>query len=253
MRVITVANQKGGSGKTTTALALAQAGKAKGFKMLCIDVDAQGNLSTALGANPNCGNSYDFITGAKKIRDCIQETAQGIYLIAGSFNLSALKTSNGSAMRLQKAMKDIQGGYDLCIIDCPPNMGEAQFNALQASSLLVIPLQASVFDTQGLYVMVDTARQFSRTNPALTIAGYVLTAFDGRSKLSKTLEEKMKAEAESQGVEYLGSIRRGVAVREAQALSLSLYEYAPNSNPAKDYMDIFDKLTKKIDRLEEQR
>lgn len=242
MRIITVANQKGGNGKTTTTLALAQACAYRGLKVLCIDLDGQANLSTALGANPNCGNAYDFLTGSKAARNCIQQTAQGIALIAGCYDLAALRTSTGSANRLQEAMKGIGGKYAYCFIDTPPNLGEAQYNALQASTDLLITAQASLFDLQGLYTMADTAAQFMRTNPALKIAGYILTNHNGRSKLAKALEESIEKAARENGVRCLGIIRQGIAIREAQALALSLYSYAPESNPAKDYLKIFDTL-----------
>lgn len=242
MQVITIANQKGGNGKTTSTLALAQAAKHRGFKTLCIDLDGQANLSTALNANPNCGNAFDFITGRKKARDCVQLTPQGIDLIAGCYDLCTLQTTKGSASRLKTALAPIQAEYDFIFIDTPPFVGEAQYNALQASTGLIITAQASLFDLQGLYTMRDTAEQMKGSNAALKIAGYILTNHNGRSKLSKALEESIKQAAESNGVKCLGVIRQGIAIREAQALGLSLFEYAPTSNPAKDYLTIFEQI-----------
>ena len=242
MRIITVANQKGGNGKTTTALALAQACTYRGMKALCIDLDGQANLSTALGSNPNYGTALSFLTGEAKAEKCIQNTAQGIDLIAGCYDLATLRTEAGSARRLQKALEPIKGKYDLIVIDTPPNVGEAQYNALQASTDLVITVKASLFDLQGLYTMADTAQGFKKSNPSLSVAGYILTDHNGRSNLAKALEESIRKEAKANGVDYLGTVRQGIAIREAQALRLSLFEYAPESNPAKDYMKIFEKI-----------
>jgi len=243
MRIVTIANQKGGNGKTTTTLALAQAAIHKGYKTLCIDLDGQANLSTALNANPNCGNAFDFLTGRKKARDCVQLAPQGMDLIAGCYDLCTLQTSKGSAGRLKAALAPIQADYDFIFIDTPPNVGEAQYNALQASTDLIITAQASLFDLQGLYTMRDTAEQMKGSNPALKVAGYVLTNHNGRSKLAKALEQSIQQAAADNGVKCLGIIRQGIAIREAQALGLSLYEYAPTSNPAKDYLTIFEQLT----------
>jgi len=242
MRIITVANQKGGNGKTTTALALAQAGRHKGLKVLCIDLDGQANLSTALGSSPTYPTALAFLTGEAKGAACVQPTAQGVDLIAGCYDLATLRTEAGSARRLQKALEPIRGKYDLIVIDTPPNVGEAQYNALQASTDLVITVNASLFDLQGLYLMADTAKGFAQSNPALSVAGYILTNHNGRSKLAKALEESIRKEAAANGVDYLGTVRQGIAIREAQALRLSLFDYAPDSNPAKDYMSIFEKL-----------
>ncbi len=244
MRIITIANQKGGNSKTTTALALAQAARIRGYKVLCIDLDGQANLSTALGANNSCGNAFDFITGGRKARDCVQLTEQGIDLIAGCYDLCTLRTERGSASRLQLALDSLLGGYDYILIDTPPNVGEAQYNALQASTDLIITAQASLFDLQGLYTMVDTAQSMRSSNPALRVTGYILTNHNGRSKLSKALEVNIQKEAEANGVLCLGVIRQGIAIREAQALGVNLFEYAPASNPAKDYMRIFDRIEK---------
>jgi len=241
LKIITFANQKGGNGKTTSALAFAQAAAHRGYKTLCVDLDGQMNLSTSLGANPNCGNAYDFITGRRKARDCVQFTPQGIDLIAGCYDLCTLKTEKGSANRLQNALAPLTGNYAFVVFDTPPNVGEAQYNALQASTDLIITAQASLYDLQGLVTMATTAQQMKGSNPALRIAGYILTNHNGRSKLAKALEERIKTEAAANGVDCLGIIRQGVAIREAQALGLSLFDYAPDSNPAKDYMSIFER------------
>lgn len=244
MRIITVANQKGGSGKTTTVLALAQACSYRQKKAICIDLDTQCNLSFSLDANPACGNVYDFITGSKKAAECIQTTKQGIALIAGCYDISTLETYRGSAKRLQNAIQDIAGKYDYCFIDTPPNLGEEQYNALQACTDLIIAMQANLYDIQGMYTICDTAAQFRKTNPKMQIAGYVLANHNGRSKLAKALEQSIAKSAAECGVQCLGSVRQGIALKEAQVLKVSLYDYATKSNPAQDYLSIFDKLDK---------
>ena len=242
-KIITIANQKGGSGKTTTALALAQAAAASGLKVLCIDLDSQANLTAALDGSTDAMTAIDFLNDPAAALECIQATHQGIDLVAASYDLATLRTETGSARRLQRAIETVstQVQYDLVIIDTPNN-GEAQYNALQASSDLIVPLGPSLFDRQGLYTMAATAAAIKNTNPNLKLTGYLVTNYNGRSNIAKTIEEAIEADALAHNIAKLGVIRQGVAIREAQALRVSLFEYAPKSKPAQDYMNILKKL-----------
>lgn len=246
MQILTVANQKGGTGKTATAAAIAQAAASKRRHVLAIDLDPQGNLSYSLGANTgNTDNSgsYDLITGEDAAR-LIQKTPQGISVIPASWNLQTVKTTPGSARRLAKALEPLTGRYDLIIIDTPPTGGELQYNALQAATGLIIPLQADIFGLQGLYQIADTASQFQQTNPALAIKGVVFTRHNARSTLTRQMADTITKTAAGMNIRILGSVRESVALREAVATQQSLYEYAPRSNPAADYMAIYTKLMK---------
>lgn len=241
MQVITVANQKGGTAKTTTAAAIAQAGAAQGLKVLAIDIDPQGNLSFMLKADARGGGCFELLEGTPA-RRLIQETAQGIDTIPASRNLATISTATGSAQRLQRALQPVRGIYDLIVIDTPPTAGELLYNALQASTGLLIPLQADVFGLQGLYQIADTARQFGRSNPALTVKGFVLTRYSDRSTLAKSMKATIAKKAAEIGIPCLAEIREGVAIREAAALQRSLFEYAQKSKPAQDYMNLFTKI-----------
>ena len=241
MEVITVAVQKGGTGKTTTVAALAQAAVARGIRCLAVDLDPQANVSYALKADVKGRGSEGLLNGepAEKL---IQKSEQGMDVIPASRSLSTITTGRGSARRLRKALEPIRGRYDLILIDTPPTAGELQYNALQAATGLIIPIQADIYDLQSLYQITDTAKQIQKSNPELKILGFVLTRFDQRSKITKKMQEIITGRAMDQGVPYLGSVRVGVSVREAAAFQQSLYEYAPKSNPALDYMDLFDQL-----------
>ncbi len=244
MKVIAIANQKGGTGKTTTALAFAQAAQLKSLKVLCVDLDGQANLTAALKATPEKGTAFDFIDGTKPETDCVLHLEGGIDLIPGAYDLCTLKTSRGSANRLKEALEALGGNYDLVIIDTPPLAGEAQYNALAAATDLVIPTRAGLFDVEAVFTMIATAQAMKKSNPGLNIAGYIFTDHNGRNKLAKALEENLKREAGPYGVPCLGIVRQSVAVREAQALGVSLFEYAPKSKPAADYITIFETLLK---------
>ena len=165
----------------------------------------------------------------RRAAQLIQQTEQGIDTIAASPDLAAVKTAPASAMRLQAALEPIKGSYDLIVIDTPPTMGELTFNALQASTGLVIPLEADTNSLQGFYQITDIAQQMQRKNPALSITGVILTRFDPRPKINRRIQAAIMERAQEMGVPYLTEIRNGVAVREAAAMQLSLYEYAPRS------------------------
>lgn len=242
MAIYTVAIQKGGTGKTTTAAAIAQAAAYRGKRALAIDLDPQSNLSFALGADANRPGSYDLLTGATfDAADLIQHV-HGVDVIPASWNLSTITSGRGSARRLQRALEPLKGRYSLIVIDTPPTAGELQYNALQAATGLIIPLEADIFNLQSLYQMTNTARQIQKTNQGLEIVGFLLTQFDGRSTIARQLKDTITDRAAAVGVPFLGVIRAAVAVKEAAALQQSLFEYAPKSKPAQDYLQIFDAL-----------
>ena len=115
-----------------------------------------------------------------------------------------------------------------------------QYNALQAATGLIIPLHADVFDLQSFYQITDTARQIQKSNPELSITGIVITQYDGRSLIARQMQGAILEKAEEMNVPYLGAVRAAVAVREAAALQMSLYDYAPRSKPAADYLNVYD-------------
>lgn len=241
MKIVAVAMQKGGSGKSTTAAALAQAAADAGKRVLAIDLDPQGNTSFFLTADATRPGTYELLDGADPAQ-LIQTTAQGIDAIPASWNLATVTSARGSARRLQRALEPLKGKYDVVFIDTPPNAGELQYNALQAATELIIPMQADIVGLQGLYLMHDTAQEIAASNPALKIAGIVLTRHSARTVIVRQMQEKITETAQELGIPFLGAVRESVAIREAQTLQVSLYEYAPKSNPAKDYKTILQRL-----------
>lgn len=244
MEILTVAIQKGGTGKTTTAAALAQAAVYKGLQVLAVDLDPQGNLSYALAANPaaETGTAYNLLTGAPAA-ECMHTTPQGLDIIPADRDLATITTGTGSARRLRQALEPIKGDYDLIVVDTPPTAGELQYNALMAADGLIIPLQADAYNLQSLYQMAATAQQIQESNDTLQILGIVFTQHDGRSIISRQMQTTIINSAAKMGVPYLGTIRGAVAIKEAAALQKSLYQYAPKSKPAADYMDVFNYIT----------
>lgn len=234
MQIITAAVIKGGTGKTTTCAALAQAAVAAGKRVLAVDLDPQANFTNAIGADQNSPGSYALLNGSPAAQ-LIQQTPQGIHAIAASPDLATVRTTPASAKRLQKALEPLQADFDLCMIDVPPMLGELLYNALQASTGLLIPLETDSNSLQGLYQITDIAKQMQRSNPALELLGVILTRYDGRPKLNQLFQSVIAQRAQEIGVPYLMAIRSGVAVREAMAMQQSLFDYAPRSKPAADY------------------
>lgn len=242
-QIITVAIEKGGTGKTTTALALAQAAAHRGYKVLAIDLDPQCNLSFALGADltRNELNSYKIITDTAKPLETVQATEYGVHILPGSQDLKTIESGTGTARRLQKAIKKkFARLYDYIIIDTPPTGGELQYNALMAATGLIIPLEADIYNLQSLYQINDTFTEIHKANADLRILGCVLTQYDNRSNLAKQMRQTITEAAAALDIPYLGNVRKGIAVKEAAALQQSLFEYAPNSKPAQDYLLLFD-------------
>lgn len=244
MQIITTAIIKGGTGKTTTALALAQAAAKNRKRVLLIDLDPQGNATFYANADRDAPGSYALLHGEDPAQ-LIQKTDQGIAVIAGNTDLATEQTRPRSAYRLAAALEPIRGKYDLIMIDTPPQIGELTYNALQASTGLIIPMESDLAGVHGIYQITEITQQMQRSNPELKILGIVLTRFDSRPKLNRYIQETIQQQAEEAGAPYLGAIRPGIAIREAQALRQNLYDYAPRSKPAQDYQELYQIVKKR--------
>lgn len=244
MKVVTVATQKGGVGKTSTAAAIAQAAASLGKKVLAIDLDSQRNLTFTLSADERHKGSYDLLNG-EDIKKTIQSTEQGLDVISSSWDLATLRTEKGSIYILQDELKRIEKLYDLVVIDTPPNINVLQYNGIQACDILIIPMITDTYSLQGLYPTLEAARAIQKTNKDMVI-GAVITRYEDRSILDRNMEQAIKDGLKENNVVYLGRIRKAVALKEAQTMQQSLYEYAPTSKPATDYMKITHIILKEI-------
>lgn len=244
--IISVSNQKGGTGKSTTAAAIATGAAYKGKKTLAIDLDPQSNLSFIMGANPLDVGAHELIAQQANPSQLIQHTAQGD-VIAGSSNLAAADTvlkGDARIYALQRAIKPFKSRYDVIVIDTPPTLGTLLINALAASDKVIIPLQADILSLQGLYQLAQTIRKTQTDyNRGLEIAGILYTRHSSRTLIAREIIDTMGKKAAELNIPILKStIRDGVAVREAQTLRQSLFEYAPKSKPARDYLDLLAEL-----------
>ena len=247
MRIISVANQKGGTAKTSTAHALVTGAAYKGKRSLAIDFDPQGNLSFIMGADANRAGAYELMKQQAKAAQIVQYTSQGD-IIPASLNLAAADTEfsgkPGRDFFLQAALEPLQDDYDVVVIDTPPTLGTLLVNALTASDEVIIPMNADILSLQGLCQLAETINQVkSFCNKGLKVTGILLTRYSGRTVLARDIKETIEAKCAELGIPLLNTvIRDGVAVREAQTTQESLFAYAPNSNPAKDYLQLFDEI-----------
>ena len=241
MRTTTVINQKGGVGKTTTAHALATGLTKRGYKVLCVDMDPQGNLSFTMGADTTGPSLYEAMREEAEISTAIRSTNQGD-ILPGSILLAAADmefTATGREWILESLLSPIKEHYSHIIIDSPPTLGILTINALTASTDVVIPMGADIYSLQGLYQLHSTilkVRQYCNKN--LKIAGLLLTRYNSRSILSRDLREGIEEKASELNAHlYSTFIREGIMVKEAQTSQASLFNYAPKSKPAQDYED----------------
>lgn len=235
--VLTVNMRKGGVAKTTTTVCLAHAAQKKGKRVLVLDLDPQGNTTFALDADANKPGTFELIRGTIPAAELVQHCG-GVDVIPASEYLISLETSKGSALRLRKALQPIAANYDFIVIDTPTPEGEQLYNALCASDGLLIPADADIYNLKTIYQICDTAKAMQKANDKLQIVGYVVTKAESRSIISRQMQEKLQ----SVGVPCLGMIRQGVAIKEAAALQENLFDYAPNSNQAADYMALYERI-----------
>lgn len=249
--IIAVINQKGGVGKTTTALTLGKAFTVKGLKVLFIDFDAQSNLSYTMkskNTNPSDMTSLDLLIGKVKASKAIQHTKQGD-IIASSPSLTladSIIVETGKEYQLKKALTEIHSNYDYILIDTPPALGILTVNALTACTGAIIPAQADIYSLQGinqLYKTISAVKEFC--NPALKVMGILLTRYNPRTIISRDVADMIETTAKQfQTKLYKTKIRECTAIKESQIKQTDIFKYAQNSNAAKDYRSLADEIIK---------
>jgi chromosome partitioning protein len=244
--IITIINQKGGVGKSTTAHAISAKLAEKGYKTLCIDMDAQQNLTYSFGANDDGPTILEVLLREAKAQEAIQHTEQGDIIPADVDLVSAdMKLRDvGTEYRLKEALEPILDLYDYIVIDTPPNLGVLTVNSLVACTGAIVPSEAAVFSMHGIVRLFSTIHDVKKyCNPSLEVKGIVLTQYNPRTILSQDVTDMIGELAAQYGTKvYKTPIREAVAIGEAQARQTNIYAHAPNSGVAEDYRKLVEEI-----------
>lgn len=247
-KIIAVANQKGGVGKTTTAVNLCCALKMKGKKVLLIDCDPQGNTSSGMGVDKNASpGAYELMTKSADIYDCIKKTEYGD-VIPSNKELSGATVELVMKVRREYVLKDalqlVYNDYDYIFIDCPPSLELLTLNALVAADSVLIPMQCEYYALEGIADLMTTIKLCNkRLNPSLTIQGIVLTMYDARTNLTQQVAFELK--------EYFGGkvyetvIPRSVRLSEAPSHGKPGVAYDRIGKGSRAYMKLAEEFLKK--------
>lgn len=243
-KIITIANQKGGVAKTTTAVNLSAGLATYGKRVLLVDVDPQGNASSGLGINKiDSGRCiYDCLINDLPIQSVIQTTQiDSLYVVPATIQLAGaeveLVSTVSREMKLKKALAVIKDAYDFIIIDCPPSLGLLTLNAMTAADTILIPVQCEYYALEGLSQLINTIKLVKKhLNPGLEIEGAVLTMFDARTNLSIQVVDEVKAYFKEKVFHSI--IPRNVRLSEAPSYGLPIVLYDPKSKGAEQYQEL---------------
>lgn len=250
-RVFAIMNQKGGVGKSTTAVNLAAALGERKYKVLVVDFDPQGNTTSGLGVDKGTiqESVYDAILGDVAAIDIIRETATSkVFVLPSTIQLAGAEVELVSAiareMRLKEAIDPVRDQFDYILIDCPPSLGVLTVNALTACDQLLIPIQCEFYALEGVTKLLESMKMIkARLNPRLDVFGVLMTMYDARTSLSKQVAEEVK--------NYFGDkmfktmIPRNVRLSEAPSYGMSIIEYDKSSKGAEAYRELAKEVIKR--------
>ncbi len=240
-KIISVANQKGGVGKTTTTINLSTILAQKGKKMLLIDADPQGNASSGLGVEKEVEfSTYDILVNDTQVEDTLQDTIiKNLKVCPSNMNLAGAEVELVSMMsreqRLKEKLEQIKDKFDYILIDCPPSLGLITLNAFTASNSVLIPVQCEYYALEGLGQLLNTINLVKKhLNKGIQIEGALLTMYDMRTNLSNQVVKEVKRYFNDKV--YKTVIPRNVRLSEAPSYGMPITEYDPKSKGAKSYL-----------------
>lgn len=248
--IIAVANQKGGVAKTTTSGALAAGLKQRGFRVLAVDLDPQGNLSDSAGAEMyEADTIYNLLKQEVSAHDVIQ-TLEAFDIIPANIMLAGAEqeiSQTGKEFRLREALEPVKANYDYIVIDTPPSLGVLTVNAFTAADEVLIPTTAGIFAVNGiqqLYTTIKNTRKY--LNPSLRISGVLITRYNPRAIINQNVKELTEQIAGHIGADSFETyIRNSVIIEEAQANHIDVFSYRKDSTVAEDYTAFIDEFLRK--------
>lgn len=242
-RIIAIANQKGGVGKTTTSVNLASCVAAAGRRVLLIDSDPQGNATSGLGVDKNCidVSTYDVFINEREMADAVRPTMiDTLWLAPANIELAGaeveLVTMMAREQVLKNALRSVRDGYDYIFIDCPPSLGMITLNALCAADGVLIPIQCEYFALEGVSALMGTIQKVQKMNRHLAIEGVVLTMLDARTNLGVQVAQEVRKVFKNKV--YQTVIPRNVRLGEAPSHGLPISLYDPRSLGAQSYQQL---------------
>ena len=241
-RIIAVANQKGGVGKTTTAINLSSCLSALGKRVLAIDMDPQGNMTSGLGVDKDNVEKtvYDLIIGRATVEECLcKEVFENLDLLPTNIDLSAAEIEligvENKEYIIRNEMEKVKERYDFVIIDCPPALSMLTINAMTTADSVLVPIQCEYYALEGLSQLIHTINLVQeRLNPALVIEGVVFTMYDARTNLSLQVVENVKDNLDQ--TIYKTIIPRNIRLAEAPSYGMPINLYDPKSTGAESYL-----------------
>lgn len=247
-KIIAIANQKGGVGKTTTSINLSASLAAKGKKVLVIDTDPQGNTTSGFGIDKNDLDNtiYELILGECSIRDCIiSDVIQNVSVVPSNVNLAAAEIELIGVDKKEFILKNevdyVEEDYDFIIIDCPPSLNMLTINSMTTADSVLVPIQCEYYALEGLSQLIHTVNLVKeRLNPDLEMEGVVFTMYDSRTNLSMQVVENVKQNLNQRVYNTL--IPRNIRLAEAPSYGMPINLYDPKSAGAEAYMQLAEEV-----------
>ncbi|MCR4741420.1 MAG: AAA family ATPase [Treponema sp.] len=238
MKIVTITNQKGGVGKTTTASSLFAGLHKMGKKTLAIDMDSQCNLSYCFKADTSKPSIINVFRGEVSLKDAMQHTEAGDF-VQSDKNLDNVMTELSAldkVYKLSKVLKEVKDQYDYVIIDTPPALSPLTINALVASNAVIIPVQADSFSMQGAEALAETIKGIREVNESLEMSGILIVRYKGRAGLAQHMNKKFEDFAKIFETKVFDTkIRDAIAIQESQLARTNIFDYDSNCNVALDY------------------